>query len=302
VVPGSNPGRPTEFTERLGEVGPPPAGERREKSGGGKVPRPPTKQDKEQGTDVSIRDQIVALENLARLDADVRRIDEELSRQRSAQEQKRAEIAALDARIEADQLKIEEMARARGELTGELRATTQQVQRSREKLQRARNERESNAAQRELEELQRLVRDRTRETEKLAQLEDAATESITQATAQRDGVVAALEGAASASEGADSGPGLAQLQEELDARRAEREEAAKALPNALYRRYETVRTRRPNALASTRDGICGGCHLTVPPMMFQKMLRQEEFEQCPSCRRILYYTPQTPATPQATGS
>jgi predicted nucleic acid-binding Zn-ribbon protein len=26
-------------------------------------------------------------------------------------------------------------------------------------------------------------------------------------------------------------------------------------------------------------------------MMFQKMRRQEEFEQCPHCRRILYYVP-----------
>jgi hypothetical protein len=26
-------------------------------------------------------------------------------------------------------------------------------------------------------------------------------------------------------------------------------------------------------------------------MMFQKMRRQQEFEQCPNCRRILYYVP-----------
>jgi predicted nucleic acid-binding Zn-ribbon protein len=59
----------------------------------------------------------------------------------------------------------------------------------------------------------------------------------------------------------------------------------------LYRRYESIRSRRPVAIAKTHDGTCLGCHMSLPPMMFQKMLQQGEFEQCPSCRRILYYVP-----------
>ena len=35
-------------------------------------------------------------------------------------------------------------------------------------------------------------------------------------------------------------------------------------------------------------------------MMFQKMLRLEELEQCPNCRRILYYVP--PRSREAEGS
>jgi predicted nucleic acid-binding Zn-ribbon protein len=35
-------------------------------------------------------------------------------------------------------------------------------------------------------------------------------------------------------------------------------------------------------------------------MMFQKMMRLEEFEQCPNCRRILYYVPRP--SPEADGS
>jgi predicted nucleic acid-binding Zn-ribbon protein len=59
-----------------------------------------------------------------------------------------------------------------------------------------------------------------------------------------------------------------------------------------------VRQRRPRAIAHTHDGVCAGCHIAVPPMMFQKMLRREEFEQCPNCRRILYYKPK-PQDPAA---
>jgi predicted nucleic acid-binding Zn-ribbon protein len=81
----------------------------------------------------------------------------------------------------------------------------------------------------------------------------------------------------------------------LDAERAvkaaAREQAVARLPVVLYRRYQSVSTRRPMAIARTTDGTCLGCHIAVPPMMFQKMRRQEEFEQCPNCRRILYYMP-----------
>jgi hypothetical protein len=29
--------------------------------------------------------------------------------------------------------------------------------------------------------------------------------------------------------------------------------------------------------------------MRLPPMMFQKMQRGDDFDQCPSCARILYY-------------
>ena len=38
-------------------------------------------------------------------------------------------------------------------------------------------------------------------------------------------------------------------------------------------------------------GICNGCHIGVPPMMFQQIIRREELFQCPNCQRILYYAP-----------
>ena len=84
---------------------------------------------------------------------------------------------------------------------------------------------------------------------------------------------------------------MGELEAEKAARSAARARVVARIPVVLYRRYESIRTRRPVAIAKTYDGTCLGCHLSVPPMMFQKMRRQEEFEQCPNCRRILYYVP-----------
>lgn len=83
-----------------------------------------------------------------------------------------------------------------------------------------------------------------------------------------------------------------ELEGEMKVGNEERAKVVAKLPLSLYRRYESIRTRRPVAIARTHDGTCLECHLSVPPAMFQKMRRQEEFEQCPNCRRILYYMPQ----------
>ena len=84
---------------------------------------------------------------------------------------------------------------------------------------------------------------------------------------------------------------LADREAEREALLAQRAEAQKALPPTLFRRYETIRQRRPKAIAQTTDGTCNGCHISLPPMLFQQMMRREQFEQCPQCRRILYFVP-----------
>jgi predicted nucleic acid-binding Zn-ribbon protein len=66
------------------------------------------------------------------------------------------------------------------------------------------------------------------------------------------------------------------------------------------RRYEQVRKRKGSAIAKTIDGTCLACHMRLPPMLFQKLLRGEVFEQCPSCARILYY--EAPTAPPAGAS
>jgi predicted nucleic acid-binding Zn-ribbon protein len=235
---------------------------------------------------VSIREQIAFLEELASIDVDIRRLDEQLDKQQSGLSGMRSEVKVLEDRLKADRETLASMERTRSELMSELRQMTQQIDKSREKLARSRNERESNAAQREIEELRKLHRDREEELERLNNAADAARAAIEQADGKRSSIAGDLEGSA---DGITSSIG--ELTATREARAEARAQVVAKLPPALYRRYESIRTRRPVAIAKTYDGTCLGCHLSVPPMMFQKMRRQEAFEQCPHCRRILYYAP-----------
>jgi uncharacterized protein len=235
---------------------------------------------------VSIREQIAFLEELSSIDGEIRRIDEQLEKQQGGLSGMRSEVKVLEDRLKSDRETLSSMDKTRSELMAELRQMTQQIDKSREKLQRSRNERESNAAQREIEELRKLHRDREEELERLNMAADAARLGIEDAEGKRSALSADLAGS---TQGITSSIG--DLEAERKTRAEARAKVVQRLPSALYRRYESIRTRRPVAIAKTHDGTCLGCHLSVPPMMFQKMRRQEEFEQCPNCRRILYYVP-----------
>jgi predicted nucleic acid-binding Zn-ribbon protein len=241
---------------------------------------------------VRIREQIAPLEELSSIDVELRRVEEALEKHEKGLSGMRSEVQGLEDRIKVDRETVAAMDRTRSDLMGEMRQMTSQIERSREKLGRSRNERESNAAQREVEELRKLHRDREEDLERLNTAADQAKAAIEDADKKRSALSGELSGSAD---------GITTSIGELSAQKAkltdDRAKVVAQLPAALYRRYETVRTRRPVAIARTTDGTCLGCHLSVPPMMFQKMRRQEEFEQCPHCRRIIYYMP--PEAPPA---
>jgi predicted nucleic acid-binding Zn-ribbon protein len=222
---------------------------------------------------VKISAQVEALEKLAELDAELATLDGQLSQEREALDKRRGQLRQLEDKLGASRASIEEMERTRAELLTEARQMSAQMERSREKLARCRTEREVNAVQREVEELRKLFKDREGEVEKLSQLCD-------QARSEADGT----------SEG-DVTTKLAELEREAGGKRKTRGALVEKVQPALYRRYETIRKRRGSSIAHATDGTCSQCNMRLPPMMFQKMMRGDDFDQCPSCARILYYRP-----------
>lgn len=43
------------------------------------------------------------------------------------------------------------------------------------------------------------------------------------------------------------------------------------------------------ALAPARDSVCMGCHMNIPPQMFNELQRYDSLKLCPFCNRILYW-------------
>lgn len=235
---------------------------------------------------MSIREHIACLEELTALDQEIRRIEDSLTLERGALTSLKDELARHQKTIEADGATIAELGKTRADSSIELRQLTTQVERSREKLSRARNEREQNAVTRELEELRRIQKDREEEVGKLQVLEAQAAKSKEDAEAGRD----TLLGKLTSSEGTTT-KRIDLVEAERTAKLDVRKGLIKSLPRNILSRYDAIRQRRGTAIALTHDGTCLACHIAVPPQLFQKILRNESLELCPSCQRILYYKP-----------
>lgn len=78
------------------------------------------------------------------------------------------------------------------------------------------------------------------------------------------------------------------LENEMKRVKAAREDAAKGIAREWLARYETVFARRDRALAPIENGVCGGCHMTLPPYLAHNARGREAMVSCSYCGRLIY--------------
>ena len=67
-----------------------------------------------------------------------------------------------------------------------------------------------------------------------------------------------------------------------------RSEVAKQVDGQLLRRYDAIRAKRGVALVPVVNGTCQGCHINIPPQLYNTVVQLKSIEVCPRCNRILY--------------
>jgi predicted nucleic acid-binding Zn-ribbon protein len=68
-----------------------------------------------------------------------------------------------------------------------------------------------------------------------------------------------------------------------------RKELISQVDSALLKQYEFLKDRlRGVAVAEVKNATCLGCHMHIPPQLFNELHRRDQIIQCPSCLRILH--------------
>jgi predicted nucleic acid-binding Zn-ribbon protein len=186
-----------------------------------------------------------------------------LTTQRDALEAKRAE---MDAKLEIDGSRLRD---------------------NRMRLNRIRNDRELIALQREIdlgrESAQQLEEELIAVMESLEQINSQLGVEQEALTALEDRVAAEID---------ERRAEALKLSEGLDEEKAERNALAGGIDESLRSKYDQIFVRRGGtAVVEVKAGICQGCHMNLPPQMFNELQRYREVRQCPSCHRILYWRP-----------
>lgn len=59
----------------------------------------------------------------------------------------------------------------------------------------------------------------------------------------------------------------------------------------LLKKYEIIKEKRNDiAVISVWNGVCGGCHMNIPPQMYNELQKSEDLMLCPNCNRIIYWS------------
>lgn len=82
----------------------------------------------------------------------------------------------------------------------------------------------------------------------------------------------------------------AQEEKELGEQTQIRERIAQDINADLLKRYDLIRKQRAGfALVPARNNVCQGCHMDLPPQVFNEVRKNKEIILCPNCQRIMYW-------------
>jgi uncharacterized protein len=69
-----------------------------------------------------------------------------------------------------------------------------------------------------------------------------------------------------------------------------RNDLVKKVPADLLARYERIRSRNNGVgVIPVWKAVCKGCHMNIPPQLYNELQKSAELLDCPNCHRIMYF-------------
>jgi predicted nucleic acid-binding Zn-ribbon protein len=83
---------------------------------------------------------------------------------------------------------------------------------------------------------------------------------------------------------------LNSLAGELDGCVRKSEKLKKEIPAELLRKYEQIKgAGRGVAVVAVWKEVCDGCHMSIPPQLYNELQKTTALITCPNCNRIIYW-------------
>ena len=219
-------------------------------------------------------------------DRRIRQEQGELARIEPERQSLKAKAATAQTELEGAKLRTMQIESARKDLELEVESKKQMIVRYANQQFQTRKNEEYRALAHEIDGCKAAIfQIENQEIELMEQAETAqkavlrATQAVKDARALADEQVALLDGREQ------------NLLKELAQLEANREELAAAVNDSARNRYERlVRSKGENVVVGVQHGVCGGCHMKLPPQLLVTCQAERELVGCSNCGRILYYT------------
>jgi predicted nucleic acid-binding Zn-ribbon protein len=219
-------------------------------------------------------------------DRKINRVQQELAHISPERESLRAKASTTQAQLDAAKTRVKQIESERKRLEIEVESKKTQIEKyANQQLQTRKNE-EYRALAQEIEHCKAEI----------TKIEDKEIELMEQAEAAQKEVLRAMADASEAKKQVESQVSqLDQREQNLKKELAElqqgRAELSAAVDETSRVRYERLlKSKGDNVIVGIAHGVCGGCHMKLPPQIMVTCRSQKELVACSNCGRILYYS------------
>ena len=235
-----------------------------------------------------MNEEIKQLTELQVIDLEIAKLDAEITAEKEALAKRQKAFTDHQSTIEELQEKIAAADGQRREIEAELADELSRIKERQSKMMQVQTNREYQSLLKEIEDGKKNIKEREEEVVRLMESSEASAKIMAEQTSQTEEEEKAL---------ADENKKVQKRAAEVEGKKtkivAKRESKAKDINTAALRKYDLLRTRRNGkAVVGVVNGICQGCFMSIPPQHFNDILKGDRILNCPTCQRILYYSPE----------
>jgi len=233
-----------------------------------------------------VQKQLQLLRDLQELDTEKKVIENERQSGLSEKQIHNAELDRLQEMVESLAGEIAVLDTEKAEFLNSIALEQENVERSEGRLPQIKTQKEYVAVLKEVDTAKKLAK----ELQANIDAKNEILESLSADKAEKDGELAASTEQADA-RCAEIDASLVSVNDKLEEMDRQRQVLLEELPKSMRKRYELLMSRRAGvAVVEARGGACLGCHMHLPPQMFNSLFVVKEVQSCPHCSRLLFVT------------
>ena len=188
-------------------------------------------------------------------------------------------------RVTAEKEALETLRKSYRELESESKINAEMIVKSNEKLRAVKTNKEYQSTLKEIEEIRK--KNSGIEDQMLEKLE--SIENAEKAIKEQEGELAAFVNQCQEKKEALA-VRIARERETVETLREKKMQiSAKADPKSIAILEDVRKKVRGLPVVPVQKAICMGCHMNIPPQLFNELQRFDEIRHCPHCQRIIYW-------------
>jgi len=233
-----------------------------------------------------VQKQLQLLRDLQELDTEKKVVED--ARQTGLNEQQilKTELDRLQQMVDSLAGEISVLEGEKAELVSAMALEQENVERSEGRLPQIKTQKEYVAVLKEVDTAKKLAKDLQANID----AKDEILLSLTSDKEEKDGELATNTEQADA-RCSEVDASMVAVNKKLATMESQRSGMLEELPKSMRKRYELLMSRRAGlAIVEARNGACLGCHMHLPPQMFNSLFVLDEIQPCPHCSRLLFVT------------